>query len=160
MLGLQAATLRVLRVEACDAALSHLSFRLSTGAIHGAASRLCMQVLAGVSPPTQAMLLRAMPQLLQVQPGQRPFGLPAACPGTHLMPAVTPDKVKEPQVRRSSGGRGWGLGACNGYAEQGGAELPLQFPPPTFPLLTVPACPLLSSPFLHCRTGPAAWRRL
>lgn len=52
-----------------------------------------MPVLAGVSPPAQAMLLRVMPELRRPPARERPAGLPIACPGIHLMPTITPDKV-------------------------------------------------------------------
>lgn len=113
VLGLQAATFRVVRVEACDPALSQLGFQLSVGDIHTAASRLCMPVMAGLSPPAQALLLRAMPELQKVKPRERPFGLPVASPGTHLMPTITPDKVLEAEVRRSGGGT-WACGLASG----------------------------------------------
>lgn len=82
VLGLQAATLQVLRVDACDTALQHLGASISTRDIHAAASQLCMHVLAGTSPPAQAMLLRAMPELRDPQPGARPFR-PAGCLPRH-----------------------------------------------------------------------------
>lgn len=126
MMGLQAATLRVGRVEACDKALSHLGQSFKTSAIHAAASQLRMPVLAGVSPLAQSLLLSAMPELRGLQPGARPFGMPLACPGTHLMPTITPDKALKVQVRHSTEGkaRSSGHGSVPAAAGMGGGGRP------------------------------------